>query len=52
MSYQKTKKYFFDIIDKGEQNGLAGIRSKWAESFCGLIAYKIISDGVDLTVND
>lgn len=23
MSYQKTKKYFFDIIDKGEQNGLA-----------------------------
>lgn len=23
MSYQKTKKFFFDIIDKGEQNGLA-----------------------------
>jgi hypothetical protein len=23
MSYQKTKKYFFDILDKGEQNGLA-----------------------------
>ena len=23
MSYQKTKKYFFDILDKGEKNGLA-----------------------------